>query len=121
MRLRAHPEALGTLRPLDSGETLLTPHPGSGERLALHPRREGLPVHPRSRKSAAVMAATATTAAAAYERGLAAAAAVLTMRSCSCRGCDRQRGDARCEKHPGHDSVSFRTIRTARSSRRSNH
>jgi hypothetical protein len=83
--LRAHAEAPGALRPLDSGEAaLLMPHPGSGERLALHPRREGLAVHPLGRRSAAVVAAAA---AAAYERGL--AATVLTMRSCNCRGCDR--------------------------------
>src|SRR5512146_3143296 len=121
MRPLAHLEALCTPRPFDSGEALLTLHPGTGERLALHPRCEGLALHPRSRKSAAVVAAAAT-AAPGYERGLAAtAAAVLTMRSCKCRGCDRQRCNARCEKHPGHESVSFRAAKTVRSSRCSNH
>jgi hypothetical protein len=68
------------------------------------------------------MSAT-TAAAAAYELGLTTAAttAVLTMRPRNGRGCDRQRGNARCEKHPGHDFVSFRTVKTARSSHRSNH
>jgi hypothetical protein len=38
----------------------------------------------------------------------------------ACRGCDRKRCDARCEKHPGHEKISFRTARTARSPHRSN-
>jgi len=38
-----------------------------------------------------------------------------------CRGCDRQRGDSRGEKYPGHRKISFRTARTVRSAHRSNH
>jgi hypothetical protein len=38
-----------------------------------------------------------------------------------CRGCDRQRGDSRGEKYPGHRKFSFRTARTVRSTHRSNH
>jgi hypothetical protein len=36
-----------------------------------------------------------------------------------CRGCDRQRGDSRGEKHPGHHKISFRTARTVRPPHRS--
>jgi hypothetical protein len=38
-----------------------------------------------------------------------------------CRGCDRQRGDSRGEKYPGHRKFSFRTARPLRSTHRSNH
>jgi hypothetical protein len=49
---------------------------------------------------------------------LIALAAVVRTRTC--RGCDRHRGNACGEKHPGHDSNSFRTAKTARSLHRSN-
>jgi hypothetical protein len=67
----------------------------------------------------AAAATTATTAVALMSLliTLAAAAAV---RPRTCRGCDRERGDAGCEKHPGHDKISFRTAKTARSLHRSN-
>jgi hypothetical protein len=103
-RLLTHLEALRMLRPLDRGEALLPLHPGCGEglalhslrseRLALHPRRGiGLALHPRR-------AATAATTA--LESGLASATPMLTVRPRIRRGCDRQRGDAGCEKDPAH-------------------
>jgi hypothetical protein len=74
----------------------------------------------------------ATAAATSERRGVSAAAtaaAVLlsllialaaAMRPRASRGCDRERGDAGREKHPGHDRISFRTAKTARSLHRSN-
>jgi hypothetical protein len=80
--------------------------------------------------AAAVVAATtatagkglgvsATTTAAAVLLSLLVALAA-AMRPRTSRGCDRERGDAGCEKHPGHDKISFRTAKTARSLHRSN-
>lgn len=52
--------------------------------------------------------------------GLTAPAVATAMRTRTRRGCDRQRGNARCEKHPGHYTISSRTVKTARSLHRSN-
>jgi hypothetical protein len=96
-RLFTHGEALRTLRPFDR-EALLALHPR--RRLALHPRgRIGLPL-----RTLLGMAATPT---AALECWLGTAAAMLAVRPRACRGCDRQRGDAGCEKDPGHKIDSF--------------
>jgi hypothetical protein len=62
---------------------------------------------------------SATTAATAVLLSLLVALAA-AMRPRTSRGCDRERGDAGCEKHPGHDKISFRTAKTARSLHRSN-
>jgi hypothetical protein len=111
-RLRAHllrPEMLalrvhlGTLRALDRGETLL----------ALHARRcEGLPLHARRCESGSTAAAS--------HLHLRAASAGPVVGACAGRRCDRQGGNARGEKHPGHDIISFRTAKTVRSLHRSN-
>jgi hypothetical protein len=79
-------------------------------------------LHARRGEAAAV--ATATTAAV-HERGMATAtaamvAAAVPVRSCIRRGRDRQRSNAGREKHPGHEKISFRTAKTARSWHRSN-
>jgi hypothetical protein len=78
---------------------------------------------------AAVVSTTATTG---EHRGMATAATAsavvlsllvapaATMRTRASRGCDRERGYAGREKHPGHDRISFRTAKTARSLHRSN-
>jgi hypothetical protein len=79
--------------------------------------------------SAAVVSTTATTG---EHRGMATAATAsavvlgllvapaATMRTRASRGCDRERGYAGREKHPGHHNISFRTGKTVRSLHRSN-
>jgi hypothetical protein len=63
------------------------------------------------------VSAAATAAAVLLSLLIALAAAVRPRAS---RGCDREGGDAGREKHPGHDRISFRTAKTARSLHRSN-
>ena len=113
LALGTHLLPLGTLRTLDRGKallalntrrghglTLLTLRSWRGNGLALLTLRFGC-------------GTAATTTAMGRESGLATSAAA--MRPCGCRGCDRQRGDARCEKYPGHDFISFeRQKRSAR-------
>jgi hypothetical protein len=64
------------------------------------------------------VSAAATAAAAVLLSLLIALAAAVRPRAS--RGCDREGGDAGREKHPGHDRISFRTAKTARSLHRSN-
>jgi hypothetical protein len=70
----------------------------------------------------AVTAAAAATALFSLRRpatAIAMAASVAARLRCS-RARDRQSGDSRGEKQPGHRKFSFRTVRTARSPHRSN-
>jgi hypothetical protein len=120
--LLAHLCTLGVLRSLH-GEALcmlLSRHRHA--LLALLKAGRRLTLLTGARKTAAAMAAA--TAAAVDGNLMASASAasvtVIAMRPCDCRGCDRQRGNACGEEHPGHDNVSFRTVKTARSRHRSN-
>jgi hypothetical protein len=61
---------------------------------------------------------TLTSASAVHLCGLAILAA--TMRPRHRRGRNRQRGNTRGEKHPGHHNFSFRTAKTDSPSHRSN-
>jgi hypothetical protein len=70
------------------------------------------------------MAATAASAPALFSRRRAAATAMRAAATaaglCRSRARNRQSGDARGEKQPGHRKISFRTVKTARSPHRSN-
>jgi hypothetical protein len=69
------------------------------------------------------MAATAASAPALFSRRRAAATAMRAATAaglCRSRARNRQSGDARGEKQPGHRKISFRTVKTARSPHRSN-
>jgi hypothetical protein len=81
-------------------------------------------LHYESVAAATAMAATATAAGGLHSGPVAFATAAMAsaaaVGACTCRGCDRQRGNAGCEKDPGHDIISSRTSKTARSTRRSN-
>jgi hypothetical protein len=105
LALRVHLHVGRTLRPFHPREALLMRHSGRGEG-PLHARRS-LALHPRRREPAAAVA-SATAAAVHKCRPAASAAATATamlpVRARCCRGCDRQRGNARGEKHPGHDN-----------------
>jgi hypothetical protein len=98
-------------------------------RRALHPLRvhlrgalRTLRMHLHSRRGKATAAtavrSAAATAATMIHDDLAAASAmrpasasVAAVRPCCCRGCDRQRGNARGEKDPGHDNFSFQSAK----------
>jgi hypothetical protein len=112
--------------------------------------REGLPLHRRGSKSAAAPVATAaaegldahsaaapvaTATAESLDLGALAAAtaapldlnlglpvltAAMAARASIGRGRNRESGNARCEKHPGHHNFSFRTARTVSPLHRSN-
>ncbi|HWC55584.1 MAG TPA: hypothetical protein VG434_01270, partial [Sphingomicrobium sp.] len=120
--------------------------PLHGKALGAHAMSATAAASEHLRLAAAVVSATATagkhlgaaavvstTAATAAGKGLGVTAASATavvlgllialaaaVRPRTSRGCDRERGDAGCEKHPGHDKISFRTAKTARSLHRSN-
>jgi hypothetical protein len=103
-------DALDTLRALGPLRML---HSRRLERLALRPR--DVAAAPASARRLSPLA----TAALLGDRRL----AILTPAAVgprTCRGCDRKRCNARCEKHPGHQKISFRTAKTARSPHRSN-
>ncbi|HEX5238097.1 MAG TPA: hypothetical protein VFW39_06510 [Sphingomicrobium sp.] len=130
LALGMHLSTIAVLRPFER-EALSALHALAREALSAlhgHSRRALRPLHGevlgplRRRKSAAAAAAvalSAATTAAHHERRLASAsamwsasaAAMIAVRACTCRGCDRQRGYARCEKHPGHHKISFRTAK----------
>jgi hypothetical protein len=131
--LRTRLMALGDASPLDALSTrraTLGPLHALGALRALGPLRmlharslESLALRPRDMAAAATAArrlsSLATAAALLGDRRL----AILTPAAVgprACRGCDREGSDARCEKHPGHHKISFRTARTARSPHRSN-
>ncbi|HEY7006304.1 MAG TPA: hypothetical protein VH392_07435, partial [Sphingomicrobium sp.] len=80
--------ALGPFGSLERGEMLLT----------LHAR--GCPLHLCGRAATAALSALGVLSASAtlLRRGLA-----VLVRPRTRRGCDRQRGDAGCEKNPGHN------------------
>ena len=111
LTLGAHLHALRTLRPLNGGKALL----------ALHTRRgKGLPLLARSGKSTAAATAAlnglsplapATSAASCDLRVLAVVTAPVAARPGGRRDRDRQCGDSRGEKYPGHDTISFRTAK----------
>jgi hypothetical protein len=94
------------LRPLDMLRPRLLAFGALGVLRTLHSRSgAGLALRPLRRMVVAVVAATTL-------RGvLGAIAPLLAVRPRARRGCDRQRGNARCEKHPGHDFVSSRTVK----------
>jgi len=56
-------------------------------------------------------ARTAAAAAARHQLNLTVPAAAMATRTGGRRSRDRQRGNARGEKHPGHDNISFRTAK----------
>jgi hypothetical protein len=122
--LLPHLDVLSALWPLhrDTLRTLLHVRHRHALLMLLDPGRR-LVLRAGSGKSAAAVA-SATAAAAVHEGRVASAsaasAAVVAMRPSDCRCCDRQRSNARGEKHLGHDNVSFRTVKTDRSRHRSN-
>jgi hypothetical protein len=88
-------------------------------RLALHSRRRhGLPSAAASAAALDPLRLLATAAAMSLESGLVAPR--LTVRPRARRGCDRERGNAGCEKNPGHKSspLNSKTVRTAHRSHR---
>jgi hypothetical protein len=122
VRLALHREALGT-----HGVA------ATAAATSKHLRVSAATVSAAASEHLSMAAAVVSTTAAAAGKGLgvtapSATAVVLglliapaaAMRPRASRGCDRERGDAGCEKHPGHDKISFRTAKTARSLHRSN-
>jgi hypothetical protein len=140
LSLALHPDMRRMLLPLDSGKALAVLGSRHRKPLTVH----GMAASTAASASelldvtapAAVVAATAATrgehrvtAATAVVAATAATAVVLmrplvtlapAVRARASRGCDRERGDAGCEKHPGHEEISFRTAKTARPLHRSN-
>jgi hypothetical protein len=116
--LGAHLDVLRALRSFGRRETLGALHARPGERLTLHLRTSSGSATAAAALGPLGVLASAT--ASVVHQGRLARAAFIAVRVPACRGCDRQRCNARGEKHPGHDLVSFRTVKTARSSHRSN-
>jgi hypothetical protein len=101
----AHLLAFGTLGPCGHAFDALGPLRPLGA--LLHPRRSAFgPLRP-------LLALGVLPAA--LLRPFDAVSTVVAARLRTGRGCDRQGGDARGEKYPGHHKISSRTAKTARS------
>jgi hypothetical protein len=91
---------------LGRSEALLVLHSRRGNRLALSGEATATATA-LARRSLGMTAGTTTAAATTDLIGLAVVSAMTAVRPRIRRGCDRQRGDAGCEKDPGHHNFSF--------------
>jgi len=91
---------------LGRSEALLVLHSRRGNRLALSGEATATATA-LARRSLGMTAGTTAAAATTDLIGLAVVSAMTAVRPRIRRGCDRQRGDAGCEKDPGHHNFSF--------------
>jgi hypothetical protein len=113
LALGAHLDAFGALRPFDRGHTLHTLHARCSH-LPLHARGGHLAFHARRLLAHSLRLLARLSLLTFGARGL-----PVLLRPRVGRGRDRQCGDARGEKYPGHHNFSFSTASTAMGPHRS--